>query len=390
MERLLAGVSGVGPITLFDPTGLASRIGGEVKDFKPEAYLDKKVAKRIGRYAQFAIASASQALAQSGLDLKEIDPHRIGTVVASAIADFGFIEEQMRNYIAHGPGSINPFVVPRAATSMASGNIAIHYNLQGPGFGTASACATGAHSIATAYMLLKLGFADVMLAGGAEAAMCATFQESYCAMRALSTRNDDPARASRPFDRDRDGFVMAEGCGVLVLETFEHAQRRGATILAELSGVGMSTDAHHITSNHPDGRGAAQAMLMALESAGKSIHEVDYINAHGTSTPTNDPVETRAIKLVFGEHAYNVPVSSIKSMIGHTIGAAGAIEAIVSVECIRRNALPPTINLDNPDPECDLDYVPHKARFQPVNTVLSSSFAFGGHNCALVFSRYKP
>jgi 3-oxoacyl-[acyl-carrier-protein] synthase II len=390
MKALLQGVSGIARITQYDPSKTHSKIAGEVKDFDPGQVMDRKKARRIGRYAQFAVAAARQALDQSGLNLSSIDPTRIGTVVASGIADFPFLQEEFFQYCKYGNSDrISPFVVPRVATSMASGNIAIEFGLQGPAFGTSSACASGSHSIATAFMMLRSGFADVMLAGGSEAAICETFMESYAIIRALSTRNDAPEKASRPFDKGRDGFVMAEGCGILVMETLEHAKARGATILGEITGVGMSCDAHHFTANHPEGRGAAQAMQAAISMAGLKVHDIDYINAHGTSTPTNDPIETRGIKAVFGEHAAKVPVSSIKSMIGHSIGAAGAIEAIVSLECIRRNAIPPTINLDEPDPECDLDYVPHKARYQPVNTVLSNSFAFGGMNCALVFQRYE-
>lgn len=386
-SAMTAGKSGIGPVTQFDASRLSSRIAGEVKDFDAAAFMDKKKARRIGRYAQFAIAAAEQAIQQSSLDLKSIDPARVGTVVASGIADFPFLEDEIKLFFSHGPGRNSPFVVPRVATSMASGNIAIELGLQGPAFGTSSACATGSHSIATAYMMLQSGFADVMLAGGSESAICETFVESYCVMRALSVRNNEPEKASRPFDKNRDGFVMAEGCGVLVLESYEHAKARGADILAEISGIGMSCDAFHFTANHPEGRGAAQAMLSALKMANLSPEQIGYINAHGTSTPTNDPIETRAIKTVFGEFAPTVPVSSIKSMIGHSIGAAGAIEAIVSIETIRKGIIPPTINLDEPDPECDLDFVPNVSRELQVRHVLSNSFAFGGMNCALIFSR---
>jgi 3-oxoacyl-[acyl-carrier-protein] synthase II len=271
---------------------------------------------------------------------------------------------------------------------MAAGNIALEYGLTGVSFGLSSACATGSHSLATAMMLLKSGQADVVLAGGAESAICETFLQSYIAMRALSTRNDEPERSSRPFDRDRDGFVIAEGCGVMVLETLANAQRRGARILAELAGAGMTCDAFHITSAHPDGIGAAQAMTAAMKSAGVNPEQVHYINAHGTSTPVNDPIETRAIKLALGDSAYRVPVSSTKSMTGHAIGAAGALEAIICVKAIQAGIIPPTINLDNPDPECDLDYVPFEARSKKLDVVMSNSFAFGGQNCVLVFRKF--
>ena len=299
------------------------------------------------------------------------------------------LEDQIKLFFEKGQGKVNPFTVPRVSTSMAAGNIALEFDLTGVSYGVSSACATGSHSLATAVMVLKLGLADVALAGGAEAAVCETFLESYAVMRALSTRNDEPEQASRPFDRDRDGFVIGEGCGVLVLETLDRAQRRGANILAELSGIGMSCDAYHITSAHPDGRGAAQSMTAALNSAGLKPADVDYINAHGTSTQVNDPIETNAVKTVFGELARQTPVSSIKSMIGHSIGAAGALEAIACIMAINAGIIPPTINLDNPDPKCDLDYVPLKAREKELDAVMSNSFAFGGQYCTLIFQKFR-
>jgi len=295
----------------------------------------------------------------------------------------------MKRFFDNGPGRTNPFTVPRVSTSMAAGNISLVHGLTGPAYGASSACSTGSHSLANAWMLLKLGLADVAFAGGAESAITATFMESYIALRALSTRNDDPQRASRPFDRDRDGFVMAEGAGSLILETLEHAQARGATILAELAGVGMSCDAFHITSAHPDGLGASNAIDSALKSAAMEPGEVDYINAHGTSTQINDPIETNAIRNSFGERASSIPVSSIKSMLGHAIGASGALEAVASVMTLNEGVIPPTINLDAPDEGCDLDYVPHVARRQPVNVVVSNSFGFGGQNCVLVFKGWQ-
>jgi len=348
-----------------------------------------KMARRIGRYAQFSIAATQEALAQSGIDLEKEDPSRISCIVSSAIGDFPMLEEQMFNFFCGKRRTISPFTVPRVSTSMAAGNIALEYGLTGVSFGLSSACATGSHSLATAMMLLKLGLADVVLAGGAEAAICETFLQSYIAMRALSTRNDEPERASRPFDIDRDGFVIAEGCGVMVLETLENAQRRGANILAELVAAGMTCDAFHITSAHPDGVGAAQAMTAAMKAARINADEVDYINAHGTSTPVNDPIETRAIKVALGEHAAQTPVSSTKSMTGHAIGAAGALEAIICVKALEAGVMPPTINLDNPDPVCDLDYVPHEAREKDLDVVMSNSFAFGGQNCVLIFRKFR-
>lgn len=385
---LAAGKSGIARISLFDPSGIACQVAGEVKGFEPADYMDRKMARRIGRYAQFSIAATREALAQSGLDLAEEDPSRIACIVSSAIADFPMVEDQMNKIFAQGKRSISPFTVPRVSTSMAAGNIALEFGLTGVSYSLSSACATGSHSIANALMILKLGLADVVLAGGAESAICDTFVSSYIAMRALSTRNDEPERASRPFDKDRDGFVIAEGCGVLVLETLDRARQRGAPILAELVGVGMTCDAFHITSAHPDGKGAAQAMTTALESAGLNAEDVDYINAHGTATQLNDGIETKAIKTVFGDRAYQIPVSSTKSMTGHAIGAAGALEAVACIMALNANLIPPTINLDTPDPACDLDYVPHHAREKELNVVMSNSFAFGGQNSVLIFKKF--
>jgi len=388
-DSLVAGRSGISRVSLFDPSNIDCQVPGEVKEFDPGRYMDRKMARRIGRYAQFSIAATQEALAQSGLDLANEDPSRIACVVSSAIGDFPMLEEQMNSFFCGKRRTISPFTVPRVSTSMAAGNIALEYGLTGVSFGLSSACATGSHSLATAMMLLKLGQADVVLAGGAEAAICETFLQSYISMRALSTRNDEPERASRPFDSDRDGFVIAEGCGVMVLETLENAQRRGAPILAELAGAGMTCDAFHITSAHPDGVGAAQAMTAAMNTAGINPDEVDYINAHGTSTPVNDPIETRAIKVALGDHARQTPVSSTKSMTGHAIGAAGALEAIICVKAMEAGVMPPTINLDHPDPECDLDYVPNEARSKKLDVVMSNSFAFGGQNCVLIFRKFS-
>jgi len=387
-DGLVAGQSGISGIKLFDPSRLSCQVAGEVKGFDPAEHMDKKMARRIGRYAQFSIAATREALAQSGLDLAEEDPSRIACVVSSAIGDFPMLEDQMGSFFGGGRRSISPFTVPRVSTSMAAGNIALEFGLTGLSYGVSSACATGSHSLATAMMILQLGLADVVLAGGSEAAICETFLESYIAMRALSTRNDEPERASRPFDRDRDGFIIAEGCGVLVLETLDKARRRDAPILAELLGAGMTCDAFHITSAHPDGKGAAQAVTAALNSAGLNAEDVDYINAHGTATPVNDPIETKAIKTAFGDCAYRTPVSSTKSMTGHAIGAAGALEAVICVKALEADVIPPTINLDNPDPDCDLDYVPHQARSKKLNVVMSNSFAFGGQNCVLIFRKF--
>jgi 3-oxoacyl-[acyl-carrier-protein] synthase II len=387
-DGLVEGRSGIARITAFDPSEISCRIAGEVKGFDPANYMDRKMARRIGRYAQFSIAATHEALAQSGLDLAQEDPSRIACIVSSAIADFPMVETEMQKIFAQGKRSISPFTVPRVSTSMAAGNIALEFGLTGVSYSLSSACATGSHSIANAMMLLRLGMADVVLAGGAEAAICDTFVSAYIAMRALSSRNDEPERASRPFDADRDGFVIAEGCGVLVLETLERAKKRGAPILAELVGTGLTCDAFQITSAHPDGKGAAQAMIAALQSARLNIEDVDYINAHGTSTEVNDTIETKAIKTVFGDHAPLVPVSSTKSMTGHAIGAAGALEAVACIMALNANVMPPTINLDNPDPACDLDYIPHHARGKELHVVMSNSFAFGGQNSVLIFSKF--
>ena len=387
-DSLTAGKSGIARIKSFDASGIACQVAGEVKDFEPADYMDRKMARRIGRYAQFSIAATREALTQSGLDLAQEDPSRIACIVSSAIADFPMVEDQMEKIFTRTKRHISPFTVPRVSTSMAAGNIALEFGLTGVSYSLSSACATGSHSIANALMLLKLGMADVVLAGGAESAICDTFVSSYIAMRALTSRNDEPERASRPFDKDRDGFVIAEGCGVLVLETLERAQRRDAPILAELVGTGMTCDAFHITSGHPDGKGAAQAMTTALNSAGLNKEDVDYINAHGTATQVNDAIETKAIKTVFGERASQVPVSSTKSMTGHAIGAAGALEAVACIMALNANVIPPTINLDTPDPACDLDYVPHHAREKELNVVMSNSFAFGGQNSVLIFKKF--
>jgi len=385
---LTAGKSGIDKIQLFDASQLSCQVAGEVKGFQPGDYMNVKMARRIGRYAQFSIAATREAMTQSGIEMDKEDPSRIACVVSSAIADFPMVEDQMNKIFAQGKRNISPFTVPRVSSSMAAGNIALEYGLTGVSYGLSSACATGSHSIANGLMLLKLGLADVVLAGGSESAICDTFVSSYIAMRALSSRNDEPERASRPFDKDRDGFVIAEGCAVLVLETLDRALRRGAPILAELVGAGMTCDAFHITSAHPDGAGAAQAMGAALKSAELNSQDVDYINAHGTATQVNDGIETKAIKTVFGDHAYNMPVSSTKSMTGHAIGAAGALEAAICIMALNTNVIPPTINLDTPDPDCDLDYVPHHARDKELNVVMSNSFAFGGQNSVLIFKKF--
>jgi 3-oxoacyl-[acyl-carrier-protein] synthase II len=388
--NLIAGRSGIGPIEGYDPSHLKVRVAAQARTFEPRDWLDHKAAKRMGRYAQFAIAATNQAVQQARLDMSCEDPSRVATFVATAIADWPMIEEEIKHYILGGPGRTNPFIVPRVSTNMAAGLVSIHLGATGPGFGVTSACATGSHALAVGWLMLRSGLADVVIAGGTEAAIAECYMEAFTVMGALSSNfNHAPEKASRPFDRGRDGFVMGEGGAVLVLETESHARRRGATVLAELAGVGMSSDAHHMVAAHPTGAGAAAAIRQALASAELAPGQLGYINAHGTGTPLNDPVETLAIKAALGEEvARRVPVSSTKSMMGHCIGGAGALEAMVSVMVLNCGMIPPTINLDEPDPACDLDYVPNVARrAESIEAVLSNSFAFGGQNAVLAFRR---
>lgn len=387
-NNLVTGISGIDRISLYDPSPQAVQIAGEVSNYNPLDFFDKKTQRRYGRFTQFALIAAKEAMQMAEFDCESVDCLRVATLIGSGIGDFGMIEDEVRNYFEKGPGRMNPFTVPRVITNMAAAGIAMEFGFTGPSLATGSACASGSHALAIAYMFLKTGLVDVVFAGGAESPIVPTSVESYYALRALSQRNDEPTKASRPFDKDRDGFVIAEGAGVLLLETEEHAKKRGAKILAELAGVGMSCDAYHITASPPDGRGAAQAMTLAMQDAGLGAADIDYINAHGTSTPLNDPAETQAIKTALGEAALNVPISSIKSMTGHALGAAGALEAVASIYSIQKNIIPPTINLDEPDPACDLDYVPNVARQKELNVVLSNSFGFGGQNCVLAFRGY--
>lgn len=387
-NNLLDGVSGVDYIQQYDASEQQTKIAAEVRDFDPTQFFPKKQIRRIGRYTQFALIAAREAIEQSGLDMERENKDRIATLIASAIGDFPMIEEQVKVYYEEGPGKMSPFTVPRSSSNMAGASVTLEYGLTGPSFGFSSACATSSHSIASAALLLESGLADVVITGGTESAIAATFMESYIALKAMSTRNDEPQKASRPFDKDRDGFVMGEGAAVMVLETLEHARKRNAVILAELVGYGMSSDAFHVTAAHPEGRGAVNAITNALKMARMNPEEIDYINAHGTGTPINDPVETIAIKKVFADHAHKIPISSNKSMFGHCIGAAGALEAMASIMTLLNNKIPPTINLDNPDPLCDLDYVPHVAREQKVDAVMSNSFGFGGQNGVLIFRKF--
>ncbi len=386
-SNLVEGVSGVGRITHFDASSYSTRIAAEVKDFDPEAYMDRKTARHIGRYCQFALAATKQALAQSGLEPAEMDPDDVGVIVSSGI---GGMEEIERNHTAlmeRGARRISPFTVPMMIADMAAGIVAMHTQAGGPNFAIVSACASSGHGIGEAAEIIKRGDAVAMLAGGAEATITPLTMGAFCQIKAVSERNQEPERACRPWDVDRDGFVMGEGAVMLVLEELEHARRRGAPILAEIIGYGASADMYHFTAPHPEGAGAVRAMRKAIGKAGIDPTEVDYINAHGTSTKLGDVAETKAIKEVFGDHAYKLAVSSTKSVHAHLLGAAGAMEAAACVMAMQNGTLPPTINLDNQDPECDLDYVPNKARRADIKVSLSNSFGFGGHNATLVLRR---
>ncbi len=389
-NNLLNGVSGVEHIPYFDTDPFTSKIAGIVKDFHPEERIEKKLLRRMDKFVQFAAFATHEALEMAGLlDSKDYDPERAGVVIGSGIGSTYQLQENARILFEKGPMRISPFFIPMMIADMASGQVAILHNLQGPNFCVTTACASGAHSIGEAYRWIKHGYADVMIAGGTEAAVTELAVGGFCVMRALSTRNDEPQRASRPFDAERDGFVIAEGAGILILEELEHAKKRGAKILAEIVGYGASGDAYHITAPHPEGRGAAQAIKMALEEAGITPEDIDYINAHGTSTKLNDTMETKAIKAVFGERAYKIPVSSTKSMIGHTLGAAGGIESVATVMSIIDQKVHPTINYENPDPECDLDYVPEGPREVKIKYALKENFGFGGHNAVLIYKKYE-
>jgi 3-oxoacyl-[acyl-carrier-protein] synthase II len=386
-SALLDGRSGIAEITQFDPSRLPVRIAGEVKGFDPEATSGRKTARRMSRFSQFAVAASAEALEQAGASTQEnLDPERAGVLIASGVGGLREIEEATLILEREGHRRISPFVVPMMIADMASGNVAIRFDLRGPNFGLVSACASGAHAIGEAAEIIRRGDADLMVAGGSEAAITPVAVASFIAARALSEASGDPERVSRPFDLERDGFVIAEGAAVLILESAEHAARRGAPVLARLVGYGASADAHHITAPEPNGRGAKSSMRRALDRAELSSAEVDYINAHGTSTQLNDAAEARAIHEVFGDHARSVAVSSTKSMTGHLLGAAGALESLVCVKAIETGMIPPTINLEHPDPECDLDHVRGAARRARVDVALNNSFGFGGHNATLVFA----
>jgi 3-oxoacyl-[acyl-carrier-protein] synthase II len=386
-SSLLAGRSGIGPLTRFDASALRCRIAGEVKDFDITAYLPEKEARRFDRFCHYALVASLQAVRQSGLSATSADPERIGVIVSSGVGGLESMQENTRVLLERGVGRLSPLTVPIMIPDMASGMLSIQFGFQGPNLAVVTACASATHSIGEAYWMIRRGDADAMLAGGTEAGLVALGLGGFASMRALSTRNDDPEHASRPFDRDRDGFVPAEGAGVLVLESLEQAQTRGAEILAELVGYGLTGDAYHITAPDPEGRGAARSVRQALARAGVAPEEVGYINAHGTSTPLNDRMETVALKAALGSAAYRIPVSSTKSMTGHALGAAGGFESIACIQALRYGVIPGTMNYQTPDPECDLDYVPNACREVPVRLALNVSFGFGGHNAALLFKK---
>ena len=388
-EAIRAGQCGIGPITQFDASAFSCRIAGEVKGFDPAAYIEKKEIKKMGRFIQFAIAASECALQHSGLKVSPEDAEQVGVYIGSGIGGFEVIEREHLNLLHHGPRRISPFFIPATIINLASGYVSIRCGAKGPNSATATACTTSAHSIGDSFRLIQHGDADAMICGGTEACITPMGVGGFAAMRALSTRNGDPAHASRPWDRDRDGFVIGEGAGILVLEELEFARRRGAHILAEVVGYGMSADAFHVTAPPDDGDGAYRVMRNAMRGAGLRPEQVDYINAHGTSTDVGDRAETMAVKRAFGEHAYKVAVSSTKSMTGHLLGGAGGLEAGITVLAIRDQIAPPTINLDNPDEGCDLDYVPHHARPLKIDYALSNSFGFGGTNGCLIFKRFE-
>jgi 3-oxoacyl-[acyl-carrier-protein] synthase II len=388
-EALCAGRSGIGSITRFDAAQFSARIAGEVRGFDPLRFIDKKDVKKMDVFIQYAIAASQFAMDDAGLSVTEDIATRVGVFIASGIGGFSTIEREHKALLEGGPRRISPFFIPAAIINLAAGQVSIRFGAKGPNSATCTACSASAHAIGDAFEIIRRCAADVMIAGGSEAAITPMGVGGFAAMRALSTRNDDPSRASRPFDKDRDGFIMGEGAGVIILEELEFAKARGAAIYAELVGYGMSADAFHITAPSEDGDGAMRVMQAAIRDAGIAPADVDYINAHGTSTPYNDKLETLAIKRVFGEHAQRLAISSTKSMTGHLLGAAGGLEAGISALAVKRQMIPPTINYETPDAECDLDYVPNRKRAATIDYALSNSFGFGGTNGALLFKRYE-
>lgn len=387
-ESLVNGVSGIDRITRFDAGRHDTKIAAEVKGFDPLLYMEKKEVKKMDRFIHYALAGAIMAVDDAQLTVKDVERSRIGVLIGTGMGGIPALEETHKTLLEKGPDRISPFFIPSIITNLASGHIAIRFGLRGPNSCVSTACASGNHAIGDSFELIRRGMADAMFAGGTEAVISPLTIGGFGAMKALSTRNDAPQRASRPFDKGRDGFVMGEGAGVLILEELNHALQRGAKIYAELKGYGMSADAYHITAPEPEGAGAIASMILALEDAGLQPEEVDYINAHGTSTQAGDASETKAIKKVFGDHAYRLAVSSIKSMTGHLLGAAGGVESVATVLTLHHGVIPPTINYDEPDPECDLDYVPNKARQTKVRVAFNNSFGFGGTNATLVFKQY--
>jgi 3-oxoacyl-[acyl-carrier-protein] synthase II len=390
-SALTAGKSGVDFITYFDTSLFDTKFAAELKGFDPQNYMDRKLAQRTDPFTQYAIAATEMAVKDSGMNLETVEKERVGVVYGSGIGGMWTYDKQQNNLIARGgnPDRISPFFIPMLIADIAAGRISMKYGFKGPNYATMSACSTSAHSIIDSVMIIQRGDADVMVTGGSEAAICPMGVAGFNAMKALSTRNDAPQKASRPFDKNRDGFVMGEGGATLILEELEYAKARGAKIYAEVSGIGMTADAHHITEPAPGGEGVVNAMKFAIRDAGLTVNDIDVINAHGTSTPPNDRNETAAIKSTFGERAYKMPVHSVKSMIGHLLGAAGAVEAISSILTIRDGIIPPTINYEEKDPDCDLNYVINEALKMDVKTVLSDNSGFGGHNTAIVFKKYE-
>lgn len=387
-ENIKNGVSGIGRISKFDPTDFACHVGAEVKDFDVTEYIDKKEAKRMDLFVQYAVAAAKMAVKDANLNMEEEDPTRVGVMVGSGIGGINTLCEQHKKMLDKGPGKVSPFMIPMMISNMAVGQIGIALNCKGVNLTTVSACASGTDAIGHALLAIRRGDADVIISGGAEATINELALAGFSSMKALTTRNDIPEKACSPFDANRDGFIMGEGSGILVIESLGHAKARNANIIAELVGYGSTNDAYHMTAPAPEGEGGARCMAAAVKDAGIKPEDVDYINAHGTSTPYNDKYETAAIKTVFGDHAYKLAVSSTKSMTGHMLGAAGGVEGIITAWAVRDNFLPPTINLETPDPECDLDYVPNKGREAEINYAVSNSLGFGGHNASIVLKKY--
>ncbi|MDY0082700.1 MAG: beta-ketoacyl-ACP synthase II [Ignavibacteriaceae bacterium] len=389
-QALISGKNGVAPITLFDAEKFDTKFAAEVKEFKPDNYFDKKSVKRLDRFSQFAIASAAQAVDDTGINLASLNKERCGVIFGSGIGGLETLQNEHWKYFQErNPGVLSPFFIPMMISDLAAGQISIRFGFKGPNYATTSACATASHAISDAFMIIQRGSADLMICGGSEASITEMGMGGFNAMRAISTWNDRYLEASRPFDKDRNGFVMGEGAGTLILEEMNHAIARGAKIYAELAGIGLTADAHHITAPAPGGEGAVRSMKISIEDAGLTISDIDYINAHGTSTPHNDVNETKAIKTVFGDHAYKLVVNSTKSMTGHLLGAAGVVEAIATILSLKNNLISPTINLDNPDPECDLNYSAKSITKKEIRAAINNTFGFGGHNASLLFTKFK-